>query len=36
VRPSVKINVKWKTTLRDRNGKARTTHAQDMKRGYLE
>ena len=36
VRPSVKIDVKWKTTLRDRKGRARATTAQDMKRGYLE
>jgi protein arginine N-methyltransferase 1 len=35
-RPSVKINVKWKTTLLDRAGKPRIAQSQDMRRGYLE
>src|SRR5262245_26625636 len=35
-RPSVKINLKWKTALLDRAGKARITESQDMRKGYLE
>ena len=35
-RPAVKINLRWKTSLLDRRGVARVSHAQDMKQGYLE
>ncbi len=35
-RPQVKINLKWKITLRDRTGAVRAESAHDMKKGYLE
>jgi protein arginine N-methyltransferase 1 len=35
-RPQVKINLKWKVTLRDRSGALRAESAHDMRKGYLE